>query len=35
MLGGHYYPDTEYLIKIKDKGSIFINGLGKELLSIN
>lgn len=26
-----YYPDTEYLIKLRDKGGLFITGLGKEV----
>jgi DNA modification methylase len=29
MAGQHYFPDTEYIIKIRDKGSLFVNGLGK------
>ncbi len=31
MGGHHYFPDTEYIIKIRDKGSLFINGLGKDV----
>jgi DNA modification methylase len=28
-----YYPDTEYLIKLKDKGAVFNTGLGKETVN--
>jgi len=31
MGGQHYYPDTEYIIKMRDKGAVFVNGLGKEV----
>jgi DNA modification methylase len=31
MGGHHYFPDTEYIIKMRDKGSLFVNGLGKDV----
>lgn len=31
MGGAHYFPDTEYLIKVSDKGAPFVNGLGKDV----
>ncbi len=33
MNNNTYYPDTEYLIKIKDKGAMFNVGIDKEIVS--
>ena len=31
MGGQHYYPDTEYIVKLRDKGATFVNGLGRDI----
>ena len=33
MNSGKFYPDTEYIIKLKDKGALFKTGLPKEKVS--
>jgi DNA modification methylase len=33
MAGSHYFPDTEYLVKIRDVGTTFNNGISKEIVN--